>query len=214
MNKLTSALTKKPIDFEMAVAVLCESEGLSKEQSKRTIDQFIPVLEHLTNELHRAISRMDNTNKITDTKLAAYFMSDPLILENFDVEIIDKKWTVTYQGYSDSVTITEAYNQLTKKLLNVFGFKEISFQTISNAIIKAYHWNRPNEEGKPDVVVTEATIIETAINFERLFTIPQLKKELPSLRLETKDIESLLLRYGWKIKQYGKSRVKYFYNED
>lgn len=214
MNKLTSALTKKPIDFEMAVAVLCESEGLSKEQSKRTIDQFIPVLEHLTNELHRAISRMDNTNKITDTKLAAYFMSDPLILENFDVEIIDKKWTVTYQGYSDSVTITEAYNQLTKKLLNVFGFKEISFQTISNAIIKAYHWNRHNDDGEPDVVVTEATIIETAINFERLFTIPQLKKELPSLRLETKDIESLLLQYGWKIKQYGKSRVKYFYKED
>jgi hypothetical protein len=214
MNKLTSALTKKPIDFDMAVSVLCESEGLSREQSKRTIDQFVPVLEHLTNELHRAISRMDNTNKITDTKLAAYFMSDPLILEDFDVEIIDKKWAVTYQGYSDSVTITEAYNQLTKKLLNVFGFKELNFQTISNAIIKAYHWNRPNEDGDTEIVVTEATIIETAINFERLFTIPQLKKELPSLRLDTRDIETLLIKYGWLIKQYGKSRVKYFYRNN
>lgn len=64
-----------------------------------------------------------------------------------------------------------------------------------------------------DYLTTETAIVETAVNFERLFTIPQLKKELPSLRLETKDIESLLLRYGWKIKQYGKSRVKYFYRE-
>lgn len=211
MNKLTSALTKKPIDFDMAISVLCESEGLSIEQSKRTIDQFVPVLEHLTNELHRAISRMDNTNKITDSKLAAYFMSDPSILEDFDVEIIDKKWAVTYKSCSDSVTMTEAYNQLTKKLLNVFGFKELNFQTISNAIIKAYHWNQPTNNNQPEIIVTEATIIETAINFERLFTVPQLKKQLPSLRLETRDIEYLLLKYGWKSKQYGKSRVKYFY---
>lgn len=212
MNKLTSALTKKPIDFDMAVSVLCESEGLSVEQSKRTIDQFVPVLEHLTNELHRAISRMDNTNRITDSKLAAYFMSDPLVLENFDVDVVDKKWIVTYKGSSDSFIITEAYNQLTKKLLNVFGFKDLPFQTISNAIIKAYHWNQPNDD-EPEVIVTEATIIETALNFERLFTVPQLKKQLPSLRLETRDIEYLLLKYGWKIKQYGKSRVKYFYKD-
>jgi hypothetical protein len=83
---------------------------------------------------------------------------------------------------------------------------------MSNAIIKAYHWNEDREDILDNI--SDVCIVETAMNFGRRFSIPELKKALPSLTKTSKEVEKLLLQHGWSIIQYGSCRVKYFRRED
>ena len=132
----------------------------------------------------------------------------------FDV-VKDKEelvYKVTYLGKDDKISITDGYNKMMKELIKIFGFKDLSFQTISNAIIRAYCWfqdsHSPNEVLQ---LTSESCIAEVASSFSKQFTIPDIKQKLPDLTLTTKQVERILLLNNYNYKQYGTSRKKYFY---
>jgi hypothetical protein len=210
-KKMDRALNKRPVDTDMVVQVLCESNNFSIEQSKLAVQSFLPSIVQLHNKMDKLIQKLDDTTRVSDSVLAQYFLNNPYVLEGFDVVEHSSKdqWIVTYNGEADNKTMTVAYNNLTLDLATAFGLREISFTTLSKAIIKAKHWH----DRTTNTVSLETAIIETALSITHRVTIPELKKALPSLRLKTREIEKILLDYGWQIKTHNNSRVKYFYRE-
>jgi hypothetical protein len=210
-KKMDRALNKRPVDTDMVVQVLCESNNFSIEQSKLAVQSFLPSIVQLHNKMDKLIQKLDDTTRVSDSILAQYFLNNPYVLEGFDVVEHSSKdqWIVTYNGEADNKTMTVAYNNLTLDLATAFGLREISFTTLSKAIIKAKHWH----DRTTNAASLETAIIETALSITHRVTIPELKKALPSLRLKTKEIEKILLDYGWQIKTHNNSRVKYFYRE-
>lgn len=213
-DKLLTALSRKPVDTELAVQVLVEATACSRENTEKIVAEMLPVLIQLQVEaqmkLDHIIAQQEKGIRLSDSKLALYFRNNPQVLSGFDVERDDDScnWVVTFNGKSDRMTITEAYNVLTQKLLPVFGAIEIKFSTITNAILKAYHWE--NSDLNSASVSVDAAIIEIANSFTRKFSIPEIKKRLPSLRLSSKEVENFLLERGWEYTQYGTCRTKYF----
>lgn len=210
-KRMDRALNRKPVDTDMVVQVLCESTDFTIEQSKLVAQTFIPSVVKLSNQVDKLIQKLDDTTRVSDSVLAQYFLNKPYILEGFDVveHATKDQWIVTYNGKADNKTMTVAYNNLTLDLATGFGLREISFATLSKAIIKAKHWF----DRTTNVDTLETVIVDTALSFDKLVTIPEIKKILPSLRLRTKQIEKILLDYGWQIKTHGSSRVKFFYRD-
>ena len=210
-KKMDKALSRKPVDTDMVVQVLCESANFTEEQSNLAMQAFLPSVVQMHKKLDKLMQMVDDASRISDSVLAHYFLNNPYILEGFDVVEHSSKdqWIVTYNGDADNKTMTVAYNNLTLDLATAFGLREISFNTMSKAIIKAKHWH----DRTTNVHSLETVIVDTAMSFNRLFTIPELKKVLPSLKLETKEVEKILLDYGWVIKTHSNSRVKYFYRD-
>ena len=215
MSRIATALSKRPIDSDQVVALFSEATNCNLEQSTKLMIEVVTAFNAIDSKLEKMSNQLDNTYRVTDTRLARYFNLHPEVLEGFNVTKNEEKdkWVITFKDSSENTVITEAYNMLTKKLLTAFGYKELKFSTISNAILKAYHWN----EDKDLILesISDVSLIETAMSFNRRFSIPELKKILPSLKkTPTKELEQLLLTYGWSIIQYGSCRVKYFYRQD
>lgn len=217
-NKLLTALSRKPVDTELAVQVLVESTSCTRQQTEEVLAEMLPVLIQLQVEaqmkLDHIIAQQEKGFRITDSKLALYFRNNPVVLNGFDVERDEEscKWVITYKGKSDRLTIDEAYNMLTKKLLTVFGAIDFKFSVISNAILKAYHWE--NSEDTVEAMTFDSAVIEVASSFKKKFTIPEIRKRLPSLRMASKDIEKFLIDNGWEMTQYGSCRTKFFFKVD
>lgn len=57
---------------------------------------------------------------------------------------------------------------------------------------------------------SDVSILDTAYKFEKLFTVSDLRKLLPSLTLPTKEIAEILLNNGYILKTYPSSRMKYY----
>lgn len=95
------------------------------------------------------------------------------------------------------------YNQFVKDFL--LKYQEHQFEFFSFEL---------NEKFKEDIHISEneidAAIVEIANSFTRKFSIPEIKKRLPSLRLSSKEVENFLLERGWEYSQYGTCRTKYF----
>ena len=210
-KKMDKALNRKPVDTDMAVQVLCESANFTEEQGNLAMQAFLPSVMQMHKKLDKLMQMADAATRISDSVLAHYFINNPYVLEGFDVVEHSTKdqWLVTYNGDCSNKVITVAYNNLTLDLTRAFGLREITFTNLSKAIIKAKHWH----DRATNVESLEAVVIDTAISFNRLFTIPELKKVLPSLKLNTKQVEKILLDYGWIIKTHNNSRVKYFYRD-
>lgn len=215
MDKLQSLLTKRPPELMKAANILSQSHSVSTEVALGIIQSNImPILDAMFAKLDEVQKEVFNSGKVNENKLATCFLSNPALLEGFDV-IKDKEelvYKVTYLGKDDKISITDGYNKMMKELIKIFGFKDLSFQTISNAIIRAYCWfqdsHSPNEVLQ---LTSESCISEVASSFTKQFTIPDIKQKLPDLTLTTKQIERILLLNNYNYKQYGTSRKKYFY---
>ena len=214
MNKLQSFLTKRPPELMKAADILVQSHAVSTETALEIIRKdFMPCLEAVYTMLDDLKTELSNTGKISENKLATYFLANPAVLEGFEV-IRDedaKAYRITYLGRDDKLFIPYGYNKVMKQLVKVFGFKDLSFQTISNALIRAYCWHQ--DESNPNQVLqltSESCIIDIVRCLDKQFTIPDIKRQLPDLTLTTKQIENILLLNGFVFKQYGSSRKKYF----
>jgi hypothetical protein len=215
MDKLQSLLTKRPPELMKAANILSQSHSVSTEVALGIIQSNImPILDAMFAKLDEVQKEVSNSGKVNENKLATCFLSNPALLEGFDVIKDDKElvYKVTYLGKEDKISITDGYNKMMKELIKIFGFKDLSFQTISNAIIRAYCWfqdsHSPNEVLQ---LTSESCISEVASSFTKQFTIPDIKQKLPDLTLTTKQIERILLLNNYNYKQYGTSRKKYFY---
>ncbi len=215
MNKLQSFLTKRPPELMKAADILVQSHSVSTETALDIIRKdFMPCIDAVYTMLDDLKTELSNNGKISENKLATYFLANPATVEGFEV-IRDeelKTYRITYLGRDDKLAITDGYNKVMKQLIKVFGFKDLSFQTISNALIRAYCWYQ--DESKPHQVLqltSESCILDVVDSLNKQFTIPDIKKKLPDLTLSTKKIENILLMNNFTFKQYGSSRKKYFY---
>jgi hypothetical protein len=216
MNNLESLLTKRPPELMKAANLLVQSHSVSTEVALSIIQkEFMPMLTAVYTKLDEVQKELSSSGKVSENKLATYFLSNPTSLEGFavvkDTDTLNYK--VTYLGKDDKISITDGYNKVMKELIRVFGFKDLSFHTLSNAIIRAYCWfqegnNSPNEVLQ---LTSESCLLEVASSFSKQFTIPEIKQKLPELDLPTKQIERVLLLNNFGFKQYGTSRKKYFY---
>lgn len=216
MNKLESLLTKRPPELMKAANLLVQSHSVSTEVALDIIQKdFMPMLNAVYTKLDEVQKELSSSGKVSENKLATYFLSNPTSLDGFEVikDIDTLNYKVTYLGKDDKISITDGYNKVMKELIRVFGFKDLSFHTLSNAIIRAYCWfqegnNSPNEVLQ---LTSESCLLEVAFSFSKQFTIPEIKQKLPELDLPTKQIERILLLNNFSFKQYGTSRKKYFY---
>lgn len=215
MDKLQSLLTKRPPELMKAANILSQSHSVSTEVALGIIQSNImPILDAMFAKLEEVQKEVSNSGKVNENKLATCFLSNPALLEGFDVIKDDNElvYKVTYLGKDDKISITDGYNKMMKELIKIFGFKDLSFQTISNAIIRAYCWFQDSRSPNEVLQLTsESCISEVASSFTKQFTIPDLKQKLPDLTLTTKQIERILLLNNYNYKQYGTSRKKYFY---
>lgn len=145
LQKLQTQLFTDPTDINKIVSILESTTSLTKEQSIEAVDNFVPIFLDIYKKFQILIENNDS-GKINALRLASYFLNNPKVIADFNVERTTSKWLVTYKGKSDNLTMTEAYNILTRNLFIVFGTKSMSHSTFENAIVKAFHWGLNNNE--------------------------------------------------------------------
>jgi hypothetical protein len=218
MNKLQQLLTKKPPELMKAANILVQSHSVSTETALEIIrTDFMPCLDAVYNMLEDVRRELSSVGKVSENKLATYFLANPAVLVGFEVfeDKTTMSYVISYEGAIDKIAITKGYNCLIKEVIKVFGFKDLSFQTISNAIIRAYCWYQEKSEPSDVLQLTsESCILDIASVYTKQFCIPDIKKSLPDLTMSTKQIEATLLLNGYVYKTYGSSRKKYFVKVD
>lgn len=207
MNKLSKAHTRKPPDFDMAASVIKESTSLTISQGKEVAMLYQPVLMDLIQSVERLNRTLENGQRLSAPNIARYFLVNPHLLEDFTIfEDIEKdNVQILYKGSSSKLEIRKAYNNLTAELMKVFGCKDISFKTMSEAILKEYDWRTSGVSDSIDI-----SVLDVAYKFNKLFTVSDIRKLLPSLKLTTSEVESILLNNGYNLKTYKSSRMRYF----
>jgi hypothetical protein len=207
MNELSKAHTRKPPDFDMAASVIKESTSLTISQGKEVAMLYQPVLMDLIQSVERLNRTLENGQRLSAPNIARYFLVNPHLLEDFTIfEDIEKDDVqILYKGSSSKLEIRKAYNNLTAELMKVFGCKDISFKTMSEAILKEYDWRTSGISDSIDI-----SVLDVAYKFNKLFTVSDIRKLLPSLKLTTSEVESILLNNGYNLKTYKSSRMRYF----
>lgn len=207
MNNLDKAILKKPPDIEMAALVFSESTSVTLAQGREVSMAILPTIVGLQKSIERLQQTIENTQKLTAPNIARYFLANPEVLADFNIYEDNEKDTVQvmYKGSAAKNVIRKAYNQITAELIKTFGCKDISFKTMSEAILKWHDWK---DLSLADSI--EVSILNVAYSFNKLFTIPELKKSLPSLNWSTEDICELLLLNSYTLKTYPSNRIKYF----
>jgi hypothetical protein len=207
MNKLSKAHTRKPPDFDMAASVIKESTSLTISQGKEVAMLYQPVLMDLIQSVERLNRTLENGQRLSAPNIARYFLVNPHLLEDFTIfEDIEKDDVqILYKGSSSKLEIRKAYNNLTAELMKVFGCKDISFKTMSEAILKEHDWRTSGISDSIDI-----SVLDVAYKFNKLFTVSDIRKLLPSLKLTTSEVESILLNNGYNLKTYKSSRMRYF----
>ena len=168
---------------------------------------YQPVLMDLIQSVERLNRTLENGQRLSAPNIARYFLVNPHLLEDFTIfEDIEKdNVQILYKGSSSKLEIRKAYNNLTAELMKVFGCKDISFKTMSEAILKEYDWRTSGVSDSIDI-----SVLDVAYKFNKLFTVSDIRKLLPSLKLTTSEVESILLNNGYNLKTYKSSRMRYF----
>jgi hypothetical protein len=207
MNELSKAHARKPPDFDMAASVIKESTSLTISQGKEVAMLYQPVLMDLIQSVERLNRTLENGQRLSAPNIARYFLVTPHLLEDFSVfEDVEKDDVqILYKGSSSKLEIRKAYNNLTAELMKVFGCKDISFKTMSEAILKEHDWRTSGVSDSIDI-----SVLDVAYKFNKLFTVSDIRKLLPSLKLTTSEVESILLNNGYNLKTYKSSRMRYF----
>ena len=84
-KKMDKALSRKPVDTDMVVQVLCESANFTEEQSNLAMQAFLPSVVQMHKKLDKLMQMVDDASRISDSVLAHYFLNNPYVLEGFDV---------------------------------------------------------------------------------------------------------------------------------
>jgi hypothetical protein len=153
--------------------------------------------------------------KVTDEVLEDFFIDNFHLIENFST-LVETKTTgreiriLAFNNKSDNETITEALVILRKKLRDSF-FKEksIPFSLLQKSIINALILHKHHSEDR----------ISTVLNFaesctRKYINAPYIKKSLPHLNLDSKQIVKILLDSGkWDYKLRENSGQKQFFKK-
>jgi hypothetical protein len=207
MNNLDKAILKRPPDLEMAALVFSETTSITLEQGREVSIAILPTIAGLQKSIDKLQQTVENTQRLTAPNIARYFLVNPHVLEDFEVKEDDEKDTVQilYKGSYANNVIRRAYNKITAELIKTFGCKDVSFKTMSEAILKAHDWRMMSANDSVDI-----SILNVAYSFNKLFTIAEIKKVMPSLYWSNDEITELLVNNGYTLKTYPSNRIKYF----
>jgi hypothetical protein len=221
VHSLTVELKRKPIDFDTAKEIIGELTNLNSEQDKVKVTQlFTLICGGLVSEVVKAkesISEKPDSKTIKPNKLALVLKDNEYLLTDFDVVFDNNNENpkICYKGNWDSATIYRAYDYLRLELSRFIGYREYDNSTISRAIMQAKNYLQYDRE-MVECNMVDTFVIEKAYNLinsrgnRKNLTIPELKKQLTSITLTTKEVQNILLNAGWEIVKLGTCATKFF----
>ena len=214
-------LKEDPLDESLAKAVLCEIVGIDSEPQNTNLFEFMKyqIIDMKTqlDQMMEFLKKTSDFKVIKSTKLAIVLQQYDYLLQDFSV-VFDESGNnpvIYYQDKCDQETIYEAYDFLNLELSKLIGFREIDYQTISRAIMKAFNFIKYSEKSQQlnlgnALVLEKAYALLASRKNRQYITIPDLKKLITSLDLTTKQIETVLLDSNWEIVYSGKCKTKFF----
>jgi len=220
--KQSLALMKEePLDETLAKAVLCEIVGIDSEPQSTNLFEFMKyqIIDMKTqlDQMMEFLKKTSDFKTIKSTKLAIVLQQYDYLLQDFTV-VFDQTGnnpTIYFKNRCDQETIYEAYDFLNLELSKLIGFREIDYQTMSRAIMKAFNFIKYTEKSEElnlgnSLVLEKAYALLLSRKNRQYITIPDLKKLITSLNYTTKQIETILLDSGWEIVTSGKCKTKFF----
>lgn len=214
---LQNELKKEPVDFELTKKILVE---LIEFDAEPVTTNMIKVMQLMVTLLTSEIARLkqaDSTKYVKANKLAIILKNNPYLISEFDVIEDNKADTIkiSWRGQADKPNVYRGYDYLRIELQRFIGHAEFDNSTIARAIMQAKNYIRYDKEFL-EVSTLESLIIEKAYSLlesrpnKRRITIPELKKEIASTSLSTKEVEQVLLNADWEIVKSGTCPTKFF----
>lgn len=221
VHSLTAELKRKPIDFDTAKDIIGEITDLQSEAERiKVTNLFALVCSQLISEAVKAregSSGKADTKTIKPNKLALVLKDNEYLLTDFTVVFDNNNENpkICYKGNWDSATIYKAYDYLRLELSRFIGYREYDNSTISRAIMQAKNYLQYDRE-MVECNMVDAFVIEKAYSLinsrgnRKNLTIPELKKQLTSMTLSTKEVQDILVNAGWEIVKLGTCATKFF----
>ncbi len=220
--EVVSALEKIPTDADLVYKKVSEWEKAGDIAQLATINMLImsklliteSSVEKLSMDMRLLRETLDDVHKVTTTKLTHKLQMNPELREGFSREITeDGDVLLLYKGSSRKCDMYKGYDQLHYKLRDVYGFKEIDYKTMNNALLKSFNWSQEEVKRWDDAeiamaVLSKAEFLHTRRRSKKI-TIPEIKVELP-YKLDTKVIKNILLNAGWITVKQGSCKTLFF----
>lgn len=225
-----AALDTDPVDMEAINAALVEWE---KEQSvsqlvdtnRLVVESYIGIkseLARINSKLDAFLDNVSSVAKVNTQSLTAKFVKHPYLIEGYTVETVNGASKVFYKGKSDKMTTQAAYNKLLYVLKDHYGYKEIKYCTISEAIIRFFDWTEEVDKERIqslDLASFISMVLTKADQYHRekrtgKFNMPEFKKAKGLSLIPTPTLKQVLLNAGWKQVAYGSSKTIYYTKEN
>lgn len=223
---VVSALERIPTDADLVYKNISEWERAGDSAQLATVSMLIISklistelsVESMAKDMRLLRESLDDVHKVTTTKLTHKLQMNPELREGFSRVITeDGDVVLLYNGSEKKCDMYEGYDQLHYKLRDVYGFKEIDYKTINNALLKSFNWSQEEVKRWDEAEIAMAVLSKAEFLYTRhkskKVTIPEIKKELP-YRIDTKIIKNILLNAGWTIVKQGSCKTLFFTQPD
>jgi hypothetical protein len=193
-------------DGELALSVACNRIMLESYDSRMSV---------AVEEMRLLREALENTTAIGTAKLAVRFCKMPELIKDFSVFVDEEdKTKIAYRDSTKQSEVFEAFDNLHLELVKFYGFKEVSHQTLSQAIIKAHHWRKIETKQlgdleKKTLILTKAECMLLRKRAKKI-TIPELKTYLLPLEESTTYIKNTLLDAGWSVIKSGTCKTPFY----
>lgn len=220
--EVVSALEKIPTDAELVYKKVSEWEKAGDIAQLATINMLLmskllhteSAVESMARDMRLLRESLEDVRKVTTTRLAHKLQINPELREGFTRETTSKGDVVLkYKGSSKKCDMYEGYDQLHYKLTDVYGFKEVDYKTMNNALLKSFNWSQEEEKRWDEVEIAMAVLSKAEFLYtkhrSKKVTIPEIKKELP-YSVDSKVIKKILLDAGWITLKQGSCKTLFF----
>ena len=220
--EIVSALERIPTDTEIVYKNISEWERVGDSSQLATVCTLaIGVLlakdssiESLREELRLFRESVEDVRKVDATKLAHKLQINPELRDGFTRQITESgDVLLLYNGSTKKCDMYAGYDQLHYKLISIYGFKDIDYKTINNALLKSFNWSQEEVKRWDDAEIAMAVLSKAEFLYfkhrNKKVTIPEIKAELP-YKLDTKLIKSILLNAGWITVKQGSCKTLFF----
>ena len=220
--EVVSALERIPTDADLVYKKVSEWEKAGDIAQLATVNMLLMgkllstefSVEKLTIEMRLLRESLDDVHKVTTTKLAHKLQLNPEFREGFSrLTTKDGDVILLYLGSDKKCDLYEGYDQLHYKLRDVYGFKEIDYKTLNNALLKSFNWSQEEVKRWDDAEIAMAVLSKAEFLYtqhrNKKITIPEIKKELP-YKLDSKVVKEILLNAGWVIVKQGSCKTLFF----
>ena len=220
--EVVSALERIPTDADLVYKNISEWERAGDSAQLATVSMLIiskllsteMSVESMARDMRILRESLDDVHKVTTTKLTHKLQMNPELRDGFTRMITEKgDVKLLYNNSDRKCDLYEGYDQLHYKLRDVYGFKEIDYKTMNNALLKSFNWSQEEIKRWDNAEIAMAVLSKAEFLYTRhrskKVTIPEIKKELPHY-IESKVVKEILLNAGWVIIKQGSCKTLFF----